>query len=121
MIKAKYVQWCVVCPAALENVREYVVQDAIPAHGKAQVQILQQQGRQLRKWCNGRVRAGDIDGFPHWCSSVDAPPFIPFAAGCCLRGSERGEESEETACLTPAGLDRGNLVTVLRELVPIHG
>ena len=26
MIKAKYVQWCVVRPALLEDVREYVVQ-----------------------------------------------------------------------------------------------
>ena len=47
------------------------------------------------------ARAGDIDGSLHWCNPVDAPPFIPFAAGCCHRGSERGEGSEETGCPRP--------------------
>ena len=101
MIKAKHVQWHVALPALSENARDDVVQDTILAHGEAKVQILQQQGRQLRKWWNGRVPAGGIDGPLRSCGPVDASPFLPFA---CLRGFKRGEESRRP--LVPRPLAR---------------
>jgi len=119
-IDAERLQGRVVLLAPPEGVRQYVAQDATVAQVRAKVQILQQQGRQLRERCGRCMRVHDVVGRLCLCMSVATSSPLPLAAGRRICGFRRSERPQETVCPVSPCLDRGHPLAVLKDLVPIY-
>ena len=118
-IDAERLQGHVFLLAPPEGVRQYFTQDATVEQVRAKIHILQQQGRQLRERGGGCMRARDIVGRLCLCKYGVVSSHLPLAAGRRICGFRRSERPHEAVCSVPPCLDRGDPLTVLKELVPI--